>query len=110
MVKEAEKYADEDRKEALRISSRNKVESLLYTISSTLKESSNQSMGDDNNRDDLQTLSDSVDEMMEWLDDNQNVSEREFLLSTQRLIHYRDRYYDIFMRPAVEVVMITQTT
>lgn len=78
MVKEAEKYADEDRKEALRISSRNKLESLLYTISSTLKESSNQSMGDDNNKDDLQTLSDSVNETMEWLDDNQNVSEREY--------------------------------
>jgi heat shock protein 5 len=77
MVKEAEKYADKDRKEALRISSRNMLESLLYTLTSTLKESSSQSMGDAS-KDDLQTLSDSVDEMIEWLDGNQNASESEY--------------------------------
>jgi hypothetical protein len=32
----------------------------------------------DASKDDLQTLSDSVDEMIEWLDDNRNASESEY--------------------------------
>ena len=74
MIKEAEKYAEEDKIEAARMDSRNRLESHLYRISSALNENGDKI----NDKDDLQTLMDAVDETMEWLDASQDASEAEY--------------------------------
>eukprot|EP00579_Thalassiosira_antarctica_P011096 CAMPEP_0201914716 /NCGR_PEP_ID=MMETSP0903-20130614/4824_1 /ASSEMBLY_ACC=CAM_ASM_000552 /TAXON_ID=420261 /ORGANISM="Thalassiosira antarctica, Strain CCMP982" /LENGTH=681 /DNA_ID=CAMNT_0048450155 /DNA_START=13 /DNA_END=2058 /DNA_ORIENTATION=- len=74
MVKEAEKFAEEDKREAARIEARNRLESLMYRVSSTLNE--NEEKIDD--KEDLKTLMDSLDETLEWLDGNQDASESGF--------------------------------
>jgi len=74
MVKEAEKYAEEDKKEAARIEARNRLESYLYQVSSTLNENEDKI----SNKEDLKTLMDSIDEVMEWMDDNSNADESQY--------------------------------
>ncbi|KAL3786873.1 hypothetical protein HJC23_013794 [Cyclotella cryptica] len=74
MVEEAEKFAEQDRKEAGRIEARNTLESYLYRVGSTLNENEDRI----ENKNDLKTLMDSVDEMKEWLDLHQDESEEEF--------------------------------
>lgn len=75
MVEEAEKFAEQDKKEANRIEARNRLESHLYRVSSTLSEHEDRI----ENKHDLKELLDSVDEVMEWLESNQDVSEDEYL-------------------------------
>ena len=74
MVKDAERFAEEDKREAGRIETRNKLESHLYRISSTLRD--NEDRIEDKN--DLKELMDSLDETLDWLDKNQDASEGEF--------------------------------
>ena len=87
MVREAEKHADEDRREASRISSRNRLESQLYGVSSTLRESAGvkDTSDIDDIMDDLETLTDVIDETVEWLDANQDAREDK----------YREKYSDM---------------
>ena len=74
MVKDAERFAEEDKREVGRIDARNKLESHLYRVSNTL--SDNEDRIED--KSDLKTLMDSIDETLEWLDRNQDAEETEF--------------------------------
>lgn len=74
MVKDAERFAEEDKREADRIDARNKLESHLYRVSNTL--SDNEDRIED--KSDLKALMDSIDETLEWLDRNQDADETEF--------------------------------
>ncbi|KAL3827290.1 hypothetical protein ACHAXA_005036 [Cyclostephanos tholiformis] len=80
MVKEAERHAEEDRAEELRISSRNRLETHLYGISNMLAEIGMKEWTDIGDIDgfDRKTLMDALDETMEWLEINQEASEAEF--------------------------------
>ena len=72
MVRDAEKHAEEDKKEATRTEERNS-QSFLYKLKNTLDE--NEEKIDD--KEDLKTLMDSLDETMNWLDGNQDAGESE---------------------------------
>lgn len=74
MVKEAERFAEEDKREANRIEARNKLESHLYLVSSTLSDNEEKI----ENKNDLKALMDSLDEILEWLDRNQGAEESEY--------------------------------
>jgi heat shock protein 5 len=74
MVDEAEKFAEQDKKEAERIEARNRLESHLYRISNTLSENEDEF----ENKRDLKTLLDSLDESIEWLETNHGADEEEF--------------------------------
>jgi len=74
MVKDAERFAEEDKRETDRIEARNKLESHLYRVSNTLSE--NEDRIED--KSDLKTLMDSIDELLEWLDRHQDAEETEF--------------------------------
>ena len=74
MIEEAERYADEDKREAARIEARNKLESYLYTVSNTLRE--NEERIDDKR--DLKELFDSLEEVVEWMDGHADAREEEF--------------------------------
>lgn len=74
MVEEAEKFAEQDKIEAERIEARNKLESHLYRISSSLSDNEDRI----ESKQDLKTLLDSLDESIEWLESNQDASVEEF--------------------------------
>lgn len=74
MVDEAEKYAEEDKRNAAKIEGRNRLEYYLYTVSNSLKENEDKIQ----DKEDLKELMDVVDEMMEWLEENENAEEAEF--------------------------------
>ncbi|KAL7491207.1 hypothetical protein ACHAWT_000626 [Skeletonema menzelii] len=74
MVDEAEKYAEEDKRNAAKIEGRNRLEYYLYTVSNSLKENEDKIK----NKEDLKALFDVLDEMMEWLEENENAEEPEF--------------------------------
>lgn len=74
MVKDAEKFAEEDKREASRLEARNRLERLLYDVSSAMNK--NEEKIED--KEDLKTLMDSVDETLEWLDGNPDGSESAF--------------------------------
>lgn len=81
MIKDAEKHAEEDKKEAARIEGRNRLETYLYRVSSTLNENEEKI----SDKEDLKTLMDAIDETMEWLNSNQDADENQ----------YRDRHREI---------------
>jgi heat shock protein 5 len=67
MVKEADAYAEEDRRLKERIESRNGLESYLYNLKNTMEndsQSGNLSAGD------KKQLLDVVDETLDWMDEN----------------------------------------
>jgi heat shock protein 5 len=70
MVKEGDQYAQEDAALRERIEARNKLESFVYSISSTLEEHKDMLNKKVPMRD-LKTLEDTVDEMKDWLEENQ---------------------------------------
>jgi heat shock protein 5 len=74
MVEEAEQFAEQDKLHAQRIEARNQLESHLYRVSSSLSENEDRI----ENKEDLKTLLDSVDEIIEWLESNQDASEDDF--------------------------------
>eukprot|EP00978_Attheya_sp_CCMP212_P000499 scaffold995_cov53-Attheya_sp.AAC.3 len=77
MVKEGDQYAQEDAELRERIEARNKLESFVYSISSTLKEHKD-TLNKKVPMIDLKTLEDTVDETMDWLEDNQEAETDSF--------------------------------
>lgn len=74
MVEEAEKFAEDDKRTAAKIEGRNQLESYLYQTSNFLNE--NEDKIED--KEDLKMVMESVDEVMEWLEKNQDGSEGEY--------------------------------
>jgi heat shock 70kDa protein 1/2/6/8 len=69
MVKEAEQYKEEDEKNASRVGAKNELENTCYSFKNTL---SDEKMSDKLSEDDKKLISNSVDECIKWLDENQN--------------------------------------
>jgi len=75
MVSEAEKYKDDDEKEASRIAAKNGLESYSYSLKNTLSEENVKEKLDESDRD---KLSKAIDETVEWLDSNQTATTEEY--------------------------------
>ncbi|GME96920.1 unnamed protein product [Ambrosiozyma monospora] len=75
MVSEAEKYKDEDEKEAQRIAAKNQLESYAYNIKNTVSEKAFEEKVDAADR---ETITKAADETISWLDENQTASKDEF--------------------------------
>lgn len=73
MVKEAEQFAEEDRKVRERIDARNNLESYLYGLKNTLDDE-----GDKISPDDKKELADIVDETIGWMDENTEADKEEY--------------------------------
>merc|ERR1712157_302639 len=65
MVKEAEMYADEDKKVKERIDAKNGLESYLYNLKNQLE-------------DDKKELQDLIDETLDWLEDNPEAEKEDY--------------------------------
>ena len=74
MVKEAEEYAEEDKRIREKIDSRNGLESYLYNLKNTLDDDS---MGNISARD-KKDLRDIVEETLDWMEDNPEAGKDEY--------------------------------
>ncbi|KAK9374072.1 heat shock protein 70 family [Lipomyces chichibuensis] len=75
MVSEAEKYKEDDEKEAARIAAKNGLESYSYSLKNTLTEEAVKEKLDAADKDKLQKA---IDEAVEWLDSNQTATTEEY--------------------------------
>ena len=75
MVKEAEQYAEEDRKVKERIDARNGLESYLYNLKNTLEDDEK---GDKLSAEDKKELQDMVDETLDWMNENLEANKEDY--------------------------------
>merc|ERR1719390_612386 len=77
MVREAEEYADEDKKVKERIDSRNGLESYLYNLKNTL-EDDEKGLADNISAEDKKDLQDMIDETLDWMDENPEADKEDY--------------------------------
>lgn len=75
MVRDAEKYKDEDDKQKDRISSKNALESYAFNMKSTMED---EKLKDKISADDKQKVLDKCNEVVRWIDSNQLAEKDEF--------------------------------
>ncbi|OBA21915.1 heat shock 70 kDa protein [Metschnikowia bicuspidata var. bicuspidata NRRL YB-4993] len=75
MVSEAEKFKDEDEKEAARVQAKNGLESYAYSLKTTLGGEEFKSKLEEA---DVETVTKAADEAIAWLDDNQTATTEEY--------------------------------
>jgi heat shock protein 5 len=75
MVKEAEDFAEEDKKVKERIDSRNGLESYLYNLKNTLDDDEKAL---DISAEDKKELQDSIDETLDWMDENPEADKEDY--------------------------------
>ncbi|KAI8397711.1 Hsp70 protein [Nakaseomyces glabratus] len=71
MVAEAEKFKEEDEKESERIASKNQLESIAYSLKSSISEA-----GDKLEEADKEAVSKKAEEVIQWLDNNTTATKR----------------------------------
>ena len=76
MVKEAEEYADEDKKSKDRIDGRNALEGYCYNLKNQLEDE--KGAGGKLDADDKATITAAVQEALDWLEENQSAEATEF--------------------------------
>jgi len=77
MVKEAEEFAEEDKKVKDRIDGRNALEGYLYNVKNSI-EDEEKGVGGKISSEDKDTVSEAVKEALEWLDDNQEAEKEDY--------------------------------
>jgi len=77
MVREAEEYAEEDKKVKERIDARNGLESYLYNLKNTL-EDDEKGAADKISAEDKKELQDMIDETLDWLDENAEADKEDY--------------------------------
>jgi len=75
MVREAEEFAEEDKKVKERVDARNGLESYLYNLKNTLDDEEKSSKI---KADDKKELTDAVDEILDWLEENGDAEKEDF--------------------------------
>ena len=82
LVKEAEKFKDEDNKVKDRIEAKNSLESYGYQIKNTLKD---EKLKDKFSEDDKKQIEAKVDEVLKWANDNPAASKEEYDAKTKEI-------------------------
>merc|ERR1712217_543844 len=77
MIKEAEQFADEDKKVKERVDARNQLENYVYSMKNTLSDSE-KGVADKIGDDDKEAIEKALEEANEWLDDNQEAEKEDF--------------------------------
>merc|ERR1712106_842308 len=77
MVKEAEMFAEEDKKVKDRIDARNGLESFLYNLKNTL-EDEEKGVADAITPEDKKELQDLIDETLDWMDENPEADKEDY--------------------------------
>merc|ERR1712137_1257145 len=76
-VREAEEFAEEDKKVKERIDARNGLESYLYNLKNTLDDDE-KGVADNISAEDKKELQDSIDEALEWMDENPEADKEDY--------------------------------
>ena len=75
MVKEAEKFREEDRKEGEKIESKNNLESYVYQVKSSIEDDKlKEKIGDDN----LKNIREKVDDVIKWFDEGNDYEKEDY--------------------------------
>lgn len=77
MVREAEEFAEEDKKVKERIDARNGLESYLYNLKNTL-EDDEKGLSDQISAEDKKELTDMIDETLDWMDENPEADKEDY--------------------------------
>lgn len=77
MVREAEEFAEEDKKVKGRIDARNGLESYLYNLKNTL-EDDEKGAADKLSAEDKKELTDMIDETLDWMDENPEADKEDY--------------------------------
>jgi L1 cell adhesion molecule like protein len=75
MLSEAEKYKEEDEREAARISAKNSLESYAYSLRNTLAD---EKVDEKLDASDKEKLKKAIDETVDWLDNNTTATKEEY--------------------------------
>lgn len=76
MVKEAEEFAEEDKKVKEKIDARNNLETYVYNMKSTINDKDK--LADKIDSEDKQKIEDALKEALDWLDENQSADKEDF--------------------------------
>lgn len=76
MVQEAEEYAEEDKAVKEKIDARNTLESYAFNLRNQIKDE--EQLGGKLSEEDKETITAKVDEVIDWLDENQDVDKEDF--------------------------------
>ncbi|MCO5561080.1 hypothetical protein L7F22_014701 [Adiantum nelumboides] len=76
MVKEAEEFADEDKKVRERVDARNSLETYVYNMKNTIGDKDK--LADKIEKDDKEKIEAALKEALDWLDDNQSAEKEDF--------------------------------
>jgi len=77
MVKEAEEFAEEDKKVKDRIDARNGLESYVYNLKNQLDDDE-KGLADKLSPEDKKELQDSIDESLDWMDENPEADKEDY--------------------------------
>merc|ERR1711988_2082010 len=77
MVREAEEFAEEDKKVKEKIDAKNGLEGYLYNLKNTL-EDDEKGLADKLSEEDKEELTSAIDEALDWLDENPEAEAEEF--------------------------------
>merc|ERR1712125_275215 len=77
MVREAEEFAEEDKKVKERIDARNGLESYLYNLKNTLNDDE-KGVADQLSAEDKKELEDIIDETLDWMDENPEAEKEDY--------------------------------
>merc|ERR1719506_330883 len=77
MVQEAEEFQEEDKKVRDKIEARNALENYVYSMKNTLNDAE-KGVADKIGDDDKETIEKALEEVNEWLDDNQDAEKEDF--------------------------------
>jgi len=77
MVREAEEFAEEDKKVKERIDARNGLESYLYNLKNTLDDEE-KGVADNISAEDKKELQDMIDEVIDWMDENPEADKEDY--------------------------------
>lgn len=76
MIKDAEKFADDDKKLKERVEARNELESYAYSLKNQLADK--EKLGAKVSEDDKVKMEEAIDAQIKWLDDNQDTDAEEY--------------------------------
>lgn len=76
MVREAEEFAEEDKKVKERIDARNNLETYVYNMKSSINEKDK--LADKIDSDDKEKIEETLKEALDWLDENQSAEKEDF--------------------------------
>nr|CAD1832629.1 unnamed protein product [Ananas comosus var. bracteatus] len=76
MVREAEEFAEEDRKIKEKVDARNRLENYIYSMRSTIQDG--EKLADKIDEDDKEKIEDALKEALEWMDENQSAEKDDY--------------------------------